>query len=131
MPNGFSGAQEKFDEIDALLSKLDPILETFIENKGMTLTKSNREWPDRDIRWGKGIEKLIQIYLDNEHEPLYNFWISASKDKGKKRYWKNIFLKKKVPFSDIENNITELLNEGYRILESWNETDLYYAGDIK
>ncbi len=88
-------------------------------------------WPERSLSWGKNIRKLIQIYYEDEKKAIFDFWICSSQDRGLKRYWKNTFLKKGVPFSEIKRNIHDLLEKGFNELESWKEEDLEFAREIK
>lgn len=131
MPNGFEGTKEELIKYQAPLLKIDNVLRKFTEDNGLELTMNHHGWPERSLSWGKNIRKLIQIYYEDEKKGIFNFWICSPQDRGLKRYWKNAFLKKGVPFSEITRNIHDLLQEGFNELESWKEEDLRFAGEIK
>ena len=131
MPNGFHGPIEKWNEISAPLFKLDDDLESFAKKHDLMLSKNTHGWPDRSLTWNsEGIRRLIQIYLEDEKKLTYNFWICATQDRSYKRYWKNKFLMKDAPISDIGKNINKLLDEGYQELESWQSIDLEFGTDL-
>ncbi len=132
MPNGFHGSTEEWDRLEAPLLPLDGRLERFAQENSLTLSKSARNWPDRSLQWSRnGIDRLIQIYLKDEEQMTFNFWICAYQDKDKRRYWKKTFLTENVPIADISNNLDALLREGYQTLESWQASELEFATEIK
>ena len=130
MPNGFHGSKEEWERMESPLLEIDEFLLNFAQVNGMKFSKNYHNWPERSIEWGKDIRRLIQIYLEDEERMVFNFWICASQDSGQERYWKHTFLKKKVPFSEIKDNIHQLLEEGRRTLESWGEKDLEFGTKI-
>jgi hypothetical protein len=124
MPNGFCGKPEEWERIEKPLRKIDPELESYAKANNLQLSKNYHNWPERSLEWGNRIKKLIQIYLENEKTMTFNLWLCASEDREKRRFWKSIFLKKSVDFSEISDNLIELLNEGRKILNSIKSEDL-------
>jgi len=127
MPNGFHGKKEEWDRMEAPLLEIDGVLADFAEKHGCQYSRNFHNNPERSISWGKKIEKLIQIYLDDEDKLTFNLWIAATQDRWGKRYWKKEFLRKGVPISDIKQNLPALLHRSYEILESWKNKDLELA----
>ena len=82
VPNGFYGSQNEWEELEAPLKKLDALLEAYALAEGMTLSKNHRNWPERSLRWGKDVVRLMQLYLDDEKTKTYSFWICAHQDSG-------------------------------------------------
>jgi hypothetical protein len=140
MPNGFYGPEKEWQELEAPLIEIDKELKDFAKSHSADISKNYHEWPERSLEWGnklfdriqkKKIRKLIQIYPENKEKKTYNLWICASEDRDQKRYWKNEFLKKDVPFSEIRDELPKLLDTGYKKLESWKENELEFATNLK
>lgn len=111
-------------EIDAALSQ-------FSQDNEIRIEKNYHAWPSRSLEWkDKNIEKKMEISLQDEKRVTYGFWLCAWQDKPDGRYWKNIFVKKNIPFLEIKINIQQLLGEGYKTLESWTEKDLSKSVDL-
>jgi hypothetical protein len=127
VPNGFYGSQNEWEELEAPLKKLDALLEAYALAEGMTLSKNHRNWPERSLRWGEDVVRLMQLYLDDEKTKTYSFWICAHQDRGGERLWKHAFLKQGVPSSEIDASLSRLLEEGRVILASWSLEDLDFA----
>jgi hypothetical protein len=130
MPNGFHGSQESWDRIEGLLRPLDPVLEAFAGQHGMSLGRNYRSWPERSLRWGEAVSRLIQIYLEDEDPPTWKVWVCASEDRDSRRYWKREDLREKVRIEEISNDLATLLEEARRVVEQWSSQDLEFAGRL-
>ncbi len=125
MPNGFYGRDEEWKKLEAPLLELDNYLVLFADTKKIQIEKNYHNWPSRALQWEtKGINRQIQIYLENEKQKIYNFWLCAYQDKDNEQFWKNEFLKKSVLLPEIVNSLGELLEKSYDIVNSWAEEDL-------
>jgi hypothetical protein len=131
MPNGFYGTEQEWERIEAPLRPLDGPLQAFAREHDMRLARSERNWPSRSLHWGDKVQRLIQIYLEEQAELLWNVWVCASEDRGRKRYWKNSFLRKAVPLAEIESQIGQILEEGKRIADGWQSRDLEFATNLQ
>ncbi len=130
MPNGFYGSEETWQRIESPLRALDTVLEGYARQHGMSFGANYHNGPERSLRWGSPVRRLMQIYLEDERAPTYNFWLCASEDRGHQRYWKNAFLKRAVPVLDIQRNLQQLLEAGREQLEQWQSQDLVLAGPL-
>lgn len=118
-------SKNEWVRIEAPLLEFDEFLKNFAKLHKMKLTKNYHEWPERSLEWNKNnIRRLIQLWIENDENISFNFWICASQDRLGKRYWKNKYLKEKASFFDIKSSIDELLKKGFEILESWDRNDL-------
>ncbi len=132
MPKGYYESKEKWDRMESPLLELDPILEEYARNHNLKMEKNYHDWPSRDLSWSeKDINRIIQIYLENEKELLFNLWIAASRDHEGKRYWKNVFIKRAVPITEIKVNFAELLDIARATVNSWQRSDLEFAVNLK
>lgn len=89
MANGFQGSPQEWERITKPLEILDDKLYEFVANKGLPLQLNNRSWPNREIRWLYQIERLIEIYLEDDKEMTWTLWIFAY------QYANSIILKKR------------------------------------
>ena len=128
MPNGFYGGQDDWDALEAPLLRIDPLLVSFSAERHMKLSRNYHNWPERSLEWHQGpVRKLIQIFLESENYRTYTLWVSASEDRGGKRYWKHNSLKKAVEFKEIEADLGHLLNEARSQLNGWSSDELGFA----
>lgn len=124
MPNGFHGSEDEWKRMEAPLLEIDQPLLTYATQYSMKLSKNYHGWPERSLVWGDGVRRLIQIYLQDEKSMTWNVWLCASQNRGKKRFWKNQFLKRAVPFQEIRDNLQILLAQARAMLSTWAERDL-------
>ena len=127
MPNGLDVSDEEFAKLESPLLEIDEILKDFARTNNMRYSKNYHDFPERSLRWGNEIEKLIQISLHDIKLLTFDFWICASQDRKSGRYWKHQHLKNNVPIIEIKNNLIHLLNEGRRELDSFSENELKFA----
>jgi len=131
MPNGFHESREAWDRIEAPLRPLDPALEAFARQHDMSLGRNYHNWPERSLRWGKPVSRLIQIYLEDEDQLTWNVWLCASEDRSSGRYWRREFLRKAVPIQEISGDLTTLLEQARRTVEGWSAQDLEFATKLR
>ena len=128
MPNGFHGPKDDWNRMEAPLFEIEEVLTQFAADKKLELSRNYHNTAERSLRWSShGVDRLIQIFLEDEQQLTFTFWICAFSDIQGKRYWKNKSLKKKVPFFEIKNEIHHLLKEGLDLVESWSKEDLVLA----
>ena len=125
MPNGFVGSKEEWERLIAPLRHIDEPVAAFARRHGLAVTRNDHGHPERSLRWEEdGLEKLVQIYLDDGARGLYTVWACASTPGGGPRRWKRRFLRRRVPWDEIRDHIDELLAEGYRDASAWGAGDL-------
>jgi hypothetical protein len=130
MPNGFHGSRDEWERISSPLNEIDPVWEDFSRARSLERAKNDRNWPSRTMKWRNEIDRVIQLYLADEKAMTFSFEVHAFEDRAGKRYWRRKSLKECVPWAEIRGQIRELLEEGYRLVESWKRADLKYAGDV-
>jgi len=132
MPNGFYGSKHDWDRMEAPFLRIDAALDSFSTLHHLTRRANYHNWPERSLIWSSdGIERFIQIYLEDEKILTANFWICASEDRGSERFWKRQFLRKAVPIDEIERDLTQLLSYAKETLDTWSGTDLEFATKLK
>ena len=131
MPNGFHGSNHDWDRMESPLLKIDAMLTFFAILHGLTRSANYHNWPERSLVWSSdGIRRLIQIYLEEKSLTL-NFWISASEDRGSERFWKRQFLRSVVPLHESERDLSQLLSNARKTLNTWSSSDLEFATRLK
>lgn len=132
MPNGFYGSRREWDRIEAPLLQLDSSLESFANEHGMSLGRNYHNWPERSLRWGIGINRLIQICLEDDDGTAWNVWLCASEDRPSGRYWRHYFLRRAVSIEAIRTDLKEgLLEEAHALVTAWSGDDLEFAAELK
>jgi hypothetical protein len=125
MPNGFHGSREEWDRMEAPLLALDESLSEFASGRNLQVIKNYHNWPQREIRWtSSGIRRTISILLASESKMTLHVAVVAAKDKDDDRYLKDYWLKKEASWDEVRNNLQQLLEDGFTLLESWSEKDL-------
>jgi hypothetical protein len=117
---GWHGTQEEWRRIEAPLKIIDADLERFAALHGLPITRNQKDWPDRSMAWDAGARCLIQIYLANADTLGVNVWICASQDREGGRYWKQEFLCKEAPISDLTPRMPDLLSIAKATLDDWS-----------
>ena len=131
MPNGFHGSRESWDRIEAPLRSLDSTFETFAREHGLSVSRNGRGWPERSIRWGHPIDRLIQLFLESEEHLTWTLWVCASEDRASRRFWRHTSLRKAVPIDEIASDLVGLLSEAWQMAEAWSSDDLEFATDLE
>ena len=124
MANGFYGSKSEWDRITIPLERLDPVLEKFARAKGLTLGKNTKNWPDREFRWEDALRRLIQVYLADQEQLTWTMWICASEDRSSRRFWKQQTLIDAVPIEDLESQLADVLETGWKAVRQWAASDL-------
>jgi len=130
MPNGFHGSKADWERVETPLRALDDELDAFSRRHGIPLSRNARGWPDRSLAWGSPVRRLIQIFLADEKDLTYNLWICAAEDRGNERYWKQELLKSAAAATDIQADLTDLLERGRVLLESWDSESLEFGTTV-
>jgi len=130
MPNGFHGTDEAWSRLEAPLLRLDSPLEAFAREHGLSLGRNYHNWPERSLKWGAPINRLIQVYLDDEQTLTWNVWLCASEDRGAARYWRRAFLRQGVPIEEIERDLPVLLGEALARVNSWSPEHFEFATSL-
>lgn len=125
MANGFHGTRDEWSAMEAPIKRLDERIAAFASKNRMNVSNDTRNAPGRSIEWREGgIDRLIQIYFDRESQAGLSLWVAATMDVKGKRYWKNIFLKRGADPLEYESDLEKYLEEGKRLVGSWDEKDL-------
>jgi hypothetical protein len=128
MPNGFQGSQEDWDRLEAPLRLLDPELEAFAGRHGMELTQNLHGWPERSLAWLEGVERKIQVLLQDRAALTFNVWIAAWEERADGLFWKRAVVANGLTEAELKARIPELLEDGRAALASWAVEDLERAG---
>jgi hypothetical protein len=124
MPNGYYGSIEEWQKMEAPLLEIDALLAEFALRSNMQVIKNYHNWPQRELQSAKdGLHRTIHILVADKPE-TYHMAIGAWQDKDNERYVANKWLRKWVSWSEIQDNLHQLLEEGVKTLESWSEKDL-------
>jgi len=124
MANGFHGSPERWQRICEPLTSLDSRLELFGSHNGLVLQKNMKNWPGREFRWSDDLERLIQIFLQNEKQLTWTLWICAYEDREGQRYWRTQTLQKAVSIEQLQASLEIDLEDGWRQVMSWKPEDL-------
>ena len=124
MANGFYGSKSEWDRITAPLERLDPVLEKFAAEKGLTLGKNTKNWPNRGFRWDDTPSRLIEIYLAEQKNVTWTMWICAYEDRPSGRFLKRQTVIDSVSIEDLESQLSELLESAWNTVTSWSAADL-------
>jgi hypothetical protein len=127
MPNGFQGPETEWFRIEAPLVRADRVLQEFAALRGLSLSKNYHGHPERSLRWGNGIQRLIQLYLADSERLTLNLWLCASQDRGGTRYWRREFLINDKRLEEFSDRLPSLVNDAYAIVNSWAADSLEFA----
>lgn len=127
--NGFQGSREEWARLEAPLIAIDPTLEAFAIRYGLNLGR-NHKYPERSLKWGAPISRLIQIYIDADEGPTFNLWLCASEDRATERFWKREFLLESASGEDLTDGLESRLTQAYELVSSWQSNDLEFATHI-
>jgi hypothetical protein len=130
MANGFQGSREEWDRLEAPLIALDPTLEAFARQRGLTLGK-NHKYPERSLTWGGSVSRLIQIFIAGDQGPTFNLWLCASEDRGGDRFWKQQFLLEAATGGELADGLESRLAYAHEIVASWQPGDLQFATHLR
>ena len=85
---GWYGSNEEWERIEGPLLQVDSILDDFVSETGLAITKNLKDWPERSIEWGDETRCLIQLFLVDAKDLTFSLWLCVSQDRGRKRFWK-------------------------------------------
>jgi hypothetical protein len=128
MPNGFQGSQEDWERLEAPLRCVDSELEAFAGRHGMELTQNLHGWPERSLAWVEGVERKIQLLLQDRAALTFNVWITAWEERADGRYWKRAAVANGLAAEELPERLADLLEAGRAALVSWAVEDLERAG---
>jgi hypothetical protein len=117
-------------EGEGLLRSIDRKLSAFAGNNNLVPRTTDASLPSRTLEWTGDVDRMLQIYLEDEDALTFTMWICAKQDRAGKRYLKALALRDGVPFRKIKRELSDLLEAGYRILASWTESDLEFTIDL-
>ncbi|NJN50890.1 MAG: hypothetical protein HC809_03010 [Gammaproteobacteria bacterium] len=106
------------------LLSVDPVLSSFASRNQLAITRNYHNSPERSLRWGKPVERLIQIYLEDEQHLTWNVWLCAFEDRPTGRFWKTEFMHRSIPMADLQPALPGVLDRGFAIVQSWTADDL-------
>jgi hypothetical protein len=127
MPNGFQGSDIEWRRIEAPLLQLDPVLQQFADSHNLILSRNYHNEPERSVRWDNGVQRLIQLCLEDSDRLTLNLWLCAFQDRGGARYWRREHLVKAKSLSEFSERLPSLLDEAYAIVNSWTADSLEFA----
>ena len=125
MANGYYG--EDWDELDALITPFDPLLEKFALAKGVQLTKNGKSPGYRAFRWETDIGRLIEIFIESYEYRTWRMGIIAYEDRAQRRFWKNETLFMPESIDKLEPDLEKLLEKGWETVSRWKSDDLSSA----
>lgn len=131
MPNGYHGPEEDWERMEAPLVALDSLLEGFAKSHGMALSRNYHNWPERSLTLEDDLSRLIQIFLVDESQLTFNFWVCATQDRDLERFWKQDYLAKEVSSEELRANISDWLERGHKAVMEWKAKDLVFANRIQ
>ncbi len=110
---------------------LDPGLDEFAGQIGAELERNEHGWPGRTLRWSReGLNRQIEICLLEEATLLFGVSACAWRDEGGRRYWRSERVAEGLDAADLETRLESPLREAQRIVTSWTDEDLEFAGYI-
>jgi hypothetical protein len=117
---GWCGTDEEWRRIEAPLKLLDPELDQFAREHGLTVTKNLKDWPERSVVWGADVRCMIQVFLVDQTALTLSLWICASQDRDGSRFWKNEMPREEKQASEMAADLFDLLEAGKRKLDYWS-----------
>ena len=127
MANGFHGPKNAWERITTPLVSLDEELELFASHRGVTLGKNTKNWPNREFRWFDQMERLMEIFLEDERYLTWTLWICAYEDRTDGRYWRTKTLRKAASVKKLQETLRTDLEDGWQTVTRWRPEDLYPA----
>ncbi len=124
---GYWESEAAWRRVEAPLIDIDEVIDQFASIHGLPVTRNLKHWPERSIRWGTGIERLIQLYLADEAALTFNLWICAWQDRGVERYWKHETPIESQRVDQFKDVLATTLDDGYARLQEWSERDLEFG----
>lgn len=125
MPNGHQGSAGERASLEAPLVALDPALAEFAGARGLEVATDARGWPGRSLAWREdGLERRIEIALQDDDPPTYTLWIGAWVDEEDVRWGADRALLERVPGEDLPAEVVPLLPTAWDEVRAWTRDDL-------
>ena len=130
---GWNGTAEEWARIEQPLLDIDPIIEEFAREFGLTIHKNDNDWPGRAFVWDNGVNCAIHLYLADQDKLTFNLWLCASQDRGRTRFWKQETPIKDQRIEQFRDRLADELRTGRRTLIGWtvNPAALEFATNLK
>ncbi len=120
MVNNNHISSEKWNRISSPLKIIDPIIYKFVCEKGLPILHNSRSWPNREIRWMYQIERLIEVYLEND-EKTWTLWVCAYNYQNSIRLRKKRDILTAISIEEMEAKLADKLEEAYDLVCSWDK----------
>jgi hypothetical protein len=124
MPNGFHGSPGDWQRMSEPLLALDPALEAFCQEHGLSLEKNSRGWPCRRITWTDEVARLIEIFLADQEQLVWTMWVCAWKDRFGARLVRRTAIVERTTAAMLQAELPRLLRESFMVVSVWKEGDL-------
>jgi len=117
---GWYGTREEWEQAEAPLRRLDPVIERFAKAHGFGLLANYKDWPSRHLEKAMPLSCLLQVWRAELTEDAWNLWACCSEDRGKKRFWRQELLGDRISMDELEASIEPLLEAGLKWLKVWS-----------
>jgi len=131
--SGWYRTEEEWERIEKPLLEVDPIIDAFVKEYDLSVSRNQKDWPERSIAWGKEVRCLVQLYLADERSLTFNLWLCAFEDRGSKRYWKQETPIKQKQVAEFKDDLASQLRAGRKKLLDWSENkdQLEFAAQLR
>ncbi len=124
MTKDFQGSPQAWQRITEPLERIDAKLEKFANEKDLPLGKITKNWPNREFRWTYQIERLIEIYLEDEKELTWSLWICAYQYANSLQLTKKKIILKGISIEELNMQLENALEDAYKKVMSWSKGSL-------
>ncbi|MDX1661004.1 MAG: hypothetical protein R3326_04360 [Gemmatimonadota bacterium] len=132
MPNGAQGTPSDWDRLEAPVRRLDAAVEAFADRHQVELVENDRGWPSRRMRWTHaGIERRIDVFLQDEEAGTVAVWAAAWIDRGEERHGRSEWLRERADPEALAGEIDAVLEAARRSADSWGPEDLEPWAEIE
>lgn len=128
--NGHNNSKAQWAHMKQPLIEVDPLITAFARNHGLKQSKNYHDCPERSLKWGRGVRRLIQVYLEREEPLRFRVWLCASQDRWLKRYWKQENLRVGLTPEELKAELPQLLENALEKVNSWDKSCLEFATNI-
>jgi len=124
-------SEKEFRKLEAPLIEIDPILLDFARRHNMQLDKNAKGWPVRELNWdlnsvtSRG--KQIAIFVSPEGKN-YDFCLAAGEHRGNENHYRKKMFHEHSPWSVIQANLANDLENAFKEGQSWKFEDLPLVG---
>jgi hypothetical protein len=118
---------KQWERAEAPLRDLDAVLAHFARRHHMALKANECGWPCRTLEWTTDIDRMIQVYLEDEHALTYTLWICAKQDRAGERHLRALALRESSPIDEIQGELEEILATACAEVNSWSASDLEFS----